>query len=87
MVVEFVLEVDDFFDGRVLLRRMFVCGILRNIIRVGLRVDEKVGINVLIVSMILFFVNGLLDVKLEDVCICVNKLVKDFVSSINERFE
>lgn len=77
-------EADDLPDGRALLRRVLVCGILRNIIRAGSRADEKVGINALTASTILPLINGLLDVKLEDVCTRVDKLVKEIVRSNNE---
>ncbi|OWT35607.1 hypothetical protein C362_06798 [Cryptococcus neoformans Bt1] len=70
-------EADGLPDGRALLRRVLVCGILRNIIRAGSRADEQVGINALTASTILPLVNGLLDVKLEDVCTRVDKLVKE----------
>lgn len=78
-------EADGLPDGRALLRRVLVCGILRNIIRAGSRADEQVGINALTASTILPLVNGLLDVKLEDVCTRVDKLVKEAVSNNNER--
>ncbi|ODN77089.1 hypothetical protein L202_05626 [Cryptococcus amylolentus CBS 6039] len=67
---------DDLPDGRALLRRVHVCGVLRNIIRAGSRADEKVGINELTGSTILPLVNGLLDVKLGDVCERVSQLVQ-----------
>ncbi|KAL0242116.1 hypothetical protein I308_105745 [Cryptococcus tetragattii IND107] len=75
-------EADDLPDGRALLRRVLVCGILRNIIRAGSRADEKVGINALTASTILPLINGLLDVKLEDVCTRVDKLVKEIPSDV-----
>ncbi|WVQ77382.1 hypothetical protein IAR50_007067 [Cryptococcus sp. DSM 104548] len=67
---------DDLPDGRALLRRVHVCGVLRNIIRAGSRADERVGINELTGSTILPLVNGLLDVKLEAVCERVSHLVQ-----------
>ncbi|KAE8540620.1 hypothetical protein D1P53_002984 [Cryptococcus gattii VGV] len=75
-------EADGLPDGRALLRRVLVCGILRNIIRAGSRADEKVGINALTASTILPLINGLLDVKLEDVCTRVDKLVKEIPSDV-----
>lgn len=86
-VAEPAAEADDLPDGRALLRRVLACGILRNIIRVGSRADEKVGINALTASTILPLINGLLDVKLEDVCTRVDKLVKEIVRNNNERPE
>lgn len=86
-VAEPAAEADDLPDGRALLRRVLACGILRNIIRVGSRADEKVGINALTASTILPLINGLLDVKLEDVCARVDKLVKEIVRNNNERPE
>ncbi|KIR57936.1 hypothetical protein I314_06198 [Cryptococcus bacillisporus CA1873] len=81
-VAEPAAEADDLPDGRALLRRVLACGILRNIIRVGSRADEKVGINALTASTILPLINGLLDVKLEDVCTRVDKLVKEIPSDV-----
>ncbi|WWC60440.1 uncharacterized protein I303_103012 [Kwoniella dejecticola CBS 10117] len=64
---------DDFPDGRALLRRILVSGVIRNCVLAGSRTDERVNISGLTSGTILPLINGLLDVNLTDV---VNKVLQ-----------
>ncbi|WVQ78675.1 hypothetical protein IAT38_000762 [Cryptococcus sp. DSM 104549] len=74
----------DLPDGRALLRRVLVCGVLRNIIRAGARADQEVGINALTGSTILPLINGLFDVNLSDVSTRVLQLVEQQSQEISK---
>ncbi|KAK4685839.1 hypothetical protein P7C73_g4298, partial [Tremellales sp. Uapishka_1] len=62
-------------DGRALLLRVLVCGVLRNTCEAGSPVDEVIGIASLTNEVILPLVNSLMDVNLENVVARVLELV------------
>ncbi|WWC96818.1 hypothetical protein V866_003693 [Kwoniella sp. B9012] len=63
-------------DGRALLRRVLVSGVIRNCVLVGSRTDERVNVSGLTSGTILPLVNGLLDVNLAQVVNRVQELVQ-----------
>ncbi|WWD16378.1 hypothetical protein CI109_100804 [Kwoniella shandongensis] len=63
-------------EGRALLRRVLVCGVLRNCVRAGSWADEKVDISTITNATVLPLVNGLLDVNLQSVVGRVLELVQ-----------
>ncbi|WVW80287.1 hypothetical protein I302_102265 [Kwoniella bestiolae CBS 10118] len=67
---------DDLPDGRALLRRILISGVIRNCVLVGSRTDERVNVAGLTSGTILPLVNGLLDVNLMNVVNRVQGLVQ-----------
>lgn len=75
-------EVDaEVGDGRALLTRVLVAGVLRNVVLPGSRADGSVGIVKLTNEVILPLVNSLLDVNLTNVAQRVQELVQQVVSA------
>ncbi|KAK8861699.1 hypothetical protein IAR55_002522 [Kwoniella newhampshirensis] len=68
---------DDLPEGRALLRRILISGVLRNCVAAGSWADDKVDISTLTNATILPLVNGLLDVNMQEVCARVLQLVQE----------
>ncbi|WWC88040.1 uncharacterized protein L201_002943 [Kwoniella dendrophila CBS 6074] len=79
---------NDLPDGRALLRRVLISGVIRNCVLVGSRTDERVNVAGLTSGTILPLVNGLLDVNLTNIVNRVLELVqqvpKEGVPNLNK---
>lgn len=68
-------------DGRDLLIRLLLCGVLRNVVKMDSPVDDAIDLRSLTSEVVLPLINGLLDVNLDDVVAKVSRLVSEAVSA------